>query len=93
MEWNGLEWNHGVEWSGMDFSGGCTLVILGRFGHFWSFLGQKNVIVFSRSFVLVTFGSFWAKKTPFVSVVLSGRAKNAQNRVFSKKKKRRRQIH
>ena len=21
LEWNGLEWNHGVEWSGMDFSG------------------------------------------------------------------------
>ena len=21
MEWNGLEWNHGVEWSGVDFSG------------------------------------------------------------------------
>ena len=39
MEWTGLEWNHGVEWSGMDFSGGCILVILGHFdtfGHFGS---------------------------------------------------------
>ena len=35
MEWNGLEWNHGVEWSGMDFSGGCILVILGHFDTFW----------------------------------------------------------
>ena len=29
------EWNHGVEWSGMDFSGGCILVILGHFDTFW----------------------------------------------------------
>ena len=37
MQQDGLEWNHGVEWSGMDFSGGCILVILGHFdtfGHF-----------------------------------------------------------
>ena len=42
MEWNGLEWNHGVEWSGMDFSGGCILVILCHFdtvGHFGSKFG------------------------------------------------------
>ena len=28
MEWNGLEWNHGMEWSGMDLSGVT-------FGRFW----------------------------------------------------------
>ena len=33
----GLEWNHGVEWSGMDFSGGCILVILGHFDTFGRF--------------------------------------------------------
>ena len=32
--------------------------------------------------VLVTFGRFGVKKTPFFSVVLSGRAKNAQNEFF-----------
>ena len=26
MEWNGLEWNHGVEWSGVDLSGVCMMM-------------------------------------------------------------------
>ena len=49
MGWNGImEWN-GVEWILVEDALWSFWVVLGRFAQFWSFLGQKNVIFFSRS--------------------------------------------
>merc|ERR1712086_843369 len=92
-----------------DYFDGCILIMLENLGRIWSFVGQTNAISKCRSdyrpdlfdqktpfqnVVLTTEPDFFDQQTPFQNVVRTTEPDLFRPKTrFSKKKKRRRQIH